>query len=67
MGQVLTNVLKDNKDFNVIAGIDRTSTRFINNYPVYNLLTKVREADVIIDFSHPSNIYDILDYASNKT
>lgn len=67
MGQVLTNVLKDNKDFNVIAGIDRTSTRFINNYPVYNLLTKVRgNADVIIDFSHPSNIYDILDYASNK-
>lgn len=63
MGQVVTDILKDDKKAVIVAGID-IKQNIINMYPVYQNFTKCNEeADVIIDFSSPANLDNMLAYA----
>ncbi len=63
MGQVLTKVIEDIDDIEIIAGIDIKPDRYQNNYPVYSKILDIKEkANVIIDFSNPNFIDYLLDY-----
>lgn len=64
MGRALTEVICSIKDVSIVAGIDRNADIYENEYPVYKspLLLK-EECDVIIDFSNPSNLDELLEYA----
>jgi 4-hydroxy-tetrahydrodipicolinate reductase len=63
MGQVITDILKDDKKAVIVAGID-IKQNIINSYPVFQNFSKCNvEADVIIDFSSPVNLDNMLDYA----
>ena len=67
MGQVLSNQIANESDIEIVAGIDRTIDKIENIYPVYSNPYEYKgEADVIIDFSHPSNLEKILEYSSDK-
>ncbi len=62
MGQVLSKIIAGEKDMKVIAGIDRSVHKEDNNYPVYEDIKECNEeADVIIDFSHASNLQKVLE------
>lgn len=64
MGQVLSKAINESKDFTVVAGVSRSAEKFKNNYPVYTKLQEINySADVIIDFSHPSMLKELLEYA----
>lgn len=67
MGQVIYNLAKKDKDFEVKYGVDRQSSIAIvmGNFTDVRLvdnLFKVRECDVVIDFSHASSLEDVLNF-----
>lgn len=68
VGQIITGLLKDDSDMQIVAGIDKYDDGH-NSYPVYAELSKCSEkADVIIDFSNCAAADALLDYAvSNNT
>lgn len=67
MGRALTNVIDETEDIKIVAGIDNNINLYKNNYPVYNAPLSIKEkCDVIIDFSNPSNINGLLEYAVNN-
>ena len=68
MGQVITRLVADTDDCEIVCGID-INDNIQNTYPVYKTLTDFGgKADVIIDFSHPSSLTSVLNYAkSTKT
>ncbi len=62
MGRVISENVKSREDCKIVAGIDIDTT--ITDYPVFSSPTLVDiKADVIIDFSHPSLIADLLEFA----
>ncbi len=63
MGRVLTEVISSIEDVSIVAGIDKQINTYENEYPVYEspLLLK-EECDIIIDFSNPSNLNELLQY-----
>lgn len=67
MGRILTDLIEGMEDMTIVAGIDKNIDLYENKYPVYEspLLLKKR-CDVIIDFSNPSNISGLLEYAINN-
>ena len=67
MGRVLTKVIEEMEGMTIVAGIDKNTDLYKNNYPVYKSPSLVKEkCDVIIDFSGPSNISGLLEYAVNN-
>ena len=51
MGQVITGIVKEDKDAEIVAGIDLVDNRD-NGYPVFKSLKDCDvEADVVIDFA----------------
>ena len=63
MGRVITNCASLRDDCKIVAGVD-LNTESLFGYPVYNSFDKITEkADVIIDFSHPSVLESLLDFA----
>lgn len=63
MGRVITQLVSARSDCEIAAGVDLCSDTAA--FPVYNTIHAVKEdADVIIDFSHPSLLTDILGYAA---
>lgn len=61
MGRVLSNITSEMEDIQIVFGIDRTPNLYHNEYPVYKSPSKVKEeCDVIIDFSNPSGLYELL-------
>jgi len=63
MGQVITDILKEDENAIIVAGID-LKQNIINTYPVFQNFSKCNvEADVIIDFSSPLTLEDMLTYA----
>ena len=57
MGKVVCEILRDNKNFEMIAGIDKTPLKFAHDFNLYDDIKKCQELpDVIIDFS----IFDAL-------
>lgn len=66
MGQVISGIVETMDNVEIVAGID-VKDNSKNNYPVYKDFYSCREeADVIIDFSHPSNLNDMARYAIEK-
>ncbi|MGI6010711.1 MAG: 4-hydroxy-tetrahydrodipicolinate reductase [Ruminococcus sp.] len=66
MGQVISQLVKEDEDAQIVAGIDIADTRD-NGYPVYTDLEKCDvEADAIIDFSTASAVDAILDYSVKR-
>lgn len=68
MGKTITELVHQRDDINILAGVD-IKNDLSTTYPIYNNILNVNEkADVVIDFSHPSLLKDILNYCkSNHT
>lgn len=63
MGQVLNKIIEDIEDIEIIAGIDKNPDKYKNNYPAFsNLFNFKNKADVIIDFSNPQSLQNLLEY-----
>lgn len=67
MGAAVTKAVAERTDCSIVAGVDLYGDNI--NYPVYRSFTDLDiKADVIIDFSNPSVLDTMLDYAvSTKT
>lgn len=66
MGQVVAKIVAEDADVSVICGVDKITDRFDNPFPVYSDFSKItEEADVLIDFSRPDALSEILSYAEN--
>lgn len=62
MGKVIYNISED-YDINIAAGVDLNTDKYAD-FPIYRSINQIEEAaDVIIDFSHPSALFDILAYS----
>ncbi len=63
MGQVITDIVDADENAVIVAGVDITQNR-VNKYPVYQNFIKCSvSADVIIDFSSPAGLEEMLEYA----
>ena len=66
MGQVITNIVKEDSEAEIVAGID-LRTDLPNTYPVFQSLKDCDvEADVIIDFASPKAEDALVDYCVEK-
>ncbi len=62
MGKMITECSNNFEEMEIVCGIDVNTSSL--SYPVYSSLENIKEnIDVIIDFSHPSALSGILDYA----
>lgn len=67
MGQTIASLLEEDIDIKIVAGVDKHPDRYINAFPVYYNINEAREdIDVLVDFSNPSSLPEILDYGINK-
>ncbi len=67
MGRVLTEIIEQLEDVQIVLGIDRNSDLYNKKYPVYEKASQIDiRCDVIIDFSHPSNLEDLLNSCVEK-
>ncbi len=58
MGQCITGICKDDPEITIVAGIDLYDG-IKNDYPVFSSIRECDvEADVIIDFSNPNEVWD---------
>ncbi len=65
MGQVITALAETREDLEIVCGFDINDTK--NSYPVYkNPFDFTGDADVIIDFSHPSAFDNLTKYAYER-
>jgi 4-hydroxy-tetrahydrodipicolinate reductase len=69
MGQVVSNQIINRDDMELVGGIDRNADTYKGDIKVYKALSDLHDdCDVIIDFSHPSSLDDLLNYAkANKS
>ncbi len=67
MGRVLANLVQASSDIEIAAGVDPVADTATFPFPVYARLDTCNEAfDVIIDFSRPESLADLLDGAFEK-
>ncbi|MDI6600812.1 MAG: 4-hydroxy-tetrahydrodipicolinate reductase [Thermoanaerobacteraceae bacterium] len=65
MGKAICKIISESKEHRVVAGINKSDAS--GDVPIYHSLSDVLEdADVCIDFSNHSAIYDLLDGALKK-
>ncbi|MBQ7794189.1 MAG: 4-hydroxy-tetrahydrodipicolinate reductase [Clostridia bacterium] len=66
MGQVITRLAANDEDCEIVAGLDINDC-MPNTYPVFTDMTKCDvEADVIVDFSHPSAFDGVMQLAKAR-
>ena len=66
MGQVITQIADSREDCEIVAGFDINETQ-MSSYPVFsNPFDFNGEADVLIDFSHPSALTNILNFCKER-
>lgn len=66
MGQTITNLVKDDPDAQIVAGVD-VSDHIKNDYPVFKRIAECDvPADVVIDFSNAAAIDTLLDDCEAK-
>ncbi len=66
MGQVITNLIKDDDGIEIAAGVD-AYMGIANTYPVFESIEKCDvKADVVIDFSNAEAVDGLLDYCVEK-
>lgn len=65
MGKAITGAAESFSELTIVAGIDK---QVINSaYPIFeNILKCTVEADVILDFSRPDTLADLISYAKQK-
>ncbi|MCI5577993.1 MAG: 4-hydroxy-tetrahydrodipicolinate reductase [Oscillospiraceae bacterium] len=62
MGRVIAGIISERSDCTVCAGIDRAGEQY-GDFPIIRSVFDLAEKpDVIIDFSHPSALPDLLNY-----
>ncbi len=62
MGRFIHDVISERNDCETVCGIDKVTTPYAD-FPVYENINEIpQKPDVIIDFSHPSSLDDLLDY-----
>ncbi len=62
MGKVIASVISERTDCEIISGIDLNTVQN-DSFPIYKLPQELPEKpDVIIDFSHPSALDDLIEY-----
>lgn len=61
MGAAVREFVADRSDCRIVAGVDLVPVEL--DFPVYGAIDQVeQQADVVVDFSHPSALCAILDY-----
>lgn len=66
MGQVITRLVAEDENAQIVAGFDINDS-VVNTYPVFtNPMDFTGEADVVIDFSHPSSLTGILNFCKAR-
>lgn len=66
MGQAITRLCAEKEDVTIVAGFDINPVK-LSSYPVYaDPMEYSGEADVIIDFSNPSTLDNLLNYCTNR-
>lgn len=66
MGKTISDIVRADSDTQIVAGVD-INTSWANDYPVYPCIGDVKEeADVIIDFSTPKVLEELLGFAKEK-
>ena len=66
MGKALKNIIDKSENLILAAGIDKVLTGK-EDFPAFKSIENLNtEADVLIDFSHPSALESILNYCENK-
>jgi len=67
MGKVITELVNQTEDCTIVAGVDINTQS--TDYPVYDNINKINglDADVIVDFSHPSVLNSLLDYSKSNS
>lgn len=64
MGKVIQSVVSSREDCEIVAGVDLNTNS--ESFPIYSSVKDISEkADVIIDFSNPALLEDLLRYAQN--
>ena len=64
MGQTVARLCADKENITIVAGFDQNAAK-LSSYPVYaDPLEFSGEADVLIDFSNPSSLDNLLDYCT---
>lgn len=66
MGSLLADYLSSDSRFTLLYGIDPINQANIRQVPVFSGFPEGYVPEVIIDFSHPSQIHTILDYAKSN-
>ena len=67
MGKVLTRVAAAEPDINVVAGFDPVQSDPLPAYPIYTFPhVFIGDVDVIVDFSVPEALYELLPYAVER-
>lgn len=66
MGKITTQCVEDFNDIKIVAGIDRNSTSNAD-FPVFkDIHLSDIECDVVLDFSRPSSLNDLIEYCAEK-
>ena len=66
MGRVITDIVNNRNDAAIVAGVDLDITQN-GPFPVFNSFDDIKvPADVIIDFSHPSVLDNLLNFAGEN-
>ena len=66
MGRVITRLVEEDAECEIVAGFD-INDNFENTYPVFSDPEEfMGEADVVIDFSHPSRLDALLSYCKRR-
>ncbi len=67
IGQMIVNCLAKSEDMVIVAGVDKMPDAIKNPFPVYDAMHKVVESvDVVIDFSRPDALHEVLEFAQSK-
>lgn len=66
MGRVITSLVEKREDCKIVSGVDKTGEKYAD-FPVFTSVFDLQnnpdaKPDVIIDFSHPSALPDLLSY-----
>ena len=65
MGKAITSCVENRNDCEIVAGVDLATADC--KFPIYKSFNDINvDADVIIDFSHPSVLDDLLNFAKEK-
>ena len=67
MGQMITGIVKEFPDAEIVAGIDIADNITTNGYPVFTDIDACDvQADVVIDFSSAKAVDNLMDYCEKN-